>query len=221
MLGRALKGRRNEAVIATKVSAKNLAPADIRAACQRSLNRLQTDVIDLYQVHWPPSRSLSLEDMMATLLDLQRQGKVRVIGVSNFGELDMPDTLSCGRYDANQLPYSLLWRAIEFTIQPQCVEHKIGILPYSPLNQALLTGRYRNADEMPYQRTRTRHFRPDRRDSRHGYTRLRDRDLRRRRSHPPNQRRYRPANGACRPRLAAAQTGCDIGPGWRPQPAAS
>ena len=167
MLGRALKGRRDEAIIASKVSTTNLAPAAIRAACERSLKRLGTDVIDLYQVHWP-SRNVPFEDTMATLLDLQSAGVIRVIGVSNFGKLDMPDMLAFGRYDANQLPYSLLWRAIEFEIQPQCVEGNISILPYSPLNQALLTGRYRNADEMPYSRTRTRHFRGDRRDSRHG-----------------------------------------------------
>ena len=166
MLGRALRGRRTEALIATKVSERNLAPADIRAACERSLKRLETDVIDLYQVHWP-SRRVDFADSMSTLLDLQREGKIRVIGVSNFGALDMPDMLGCGRYEANQLPYSLLWRAIEFEIQPQCVAENISILPYSPLNQALLTGRYQNADEMPFSRTRTRHFRPDRRDSRH------------------------------------------------------
>ena len=167
MLGRALKGRRDEAIIATKVSTGNLAPATIRAACERSLKRLKTDTIDLYQVHWP-NRNVPFEDSMAALLDLQSAGLIRVIGVSNFGVLDMPDMLQFGRYEANQLPYSLLWRAIEFDIQPQCVEGNISILPYSPLNQALLTGRYRNADEMPYSRTRTRHFRGDRRDSRHG-----------------------------------------------------
>ncbi len=167
MLGRALMGRRDEAVIASKVSTGNLAPDAIRAACERSLKRLGTDYIDLYQVHWP-NRKLPFEDSMATLLDLQSAGLIRVIGVSNFGVLDMPDMLQFGRYEANQLPYSLLWRAIEFDIQPQCVERNISILPYSPLNQALLTGRYRNADEMPYARTRTRHFRGDRRDSRHG-----------------------------------------------------
>lgn len=166
MLGRALAGRRAEAIIATKVSTVNLAGADIRAACERSLKRLATDVIDLYQVHWP-SRAVPFDESMSTLLDLQREGKIRVIGVSNFGKLDMPDMLACGRYEANQLPYSLLWRAIEFDIQPQCVERNIGILPYSPLNQALLTGRYQSADEMPASRTRTRHFRPDRPDSRH------------------------------------------------------
>ena len=167
MLGRALQGRRSQAIIATKVSRDNLAPPDIRAACERSLKRLDTDYIDLYQVHWP-NRNLSFEDSMNTLLELQSEGKIRVIGVSNFGTLDMPEMLQYGRYEANQLPYSLLWRAIEFDIQPQCAEHNISILPYSPLNQALLTGRYRNADEMPFSRTRTRHFRGDRQASRHG-----------------------------------------------------
>ena len=166
MLGRALKGRRAEAVIASKVGQKNLAPADVRAACERSLKRLDTDVIDLYQVHWP-RRDIPFADTMGALEDLQREGKIRVIGVSNFGKLDAPDMLRCGRYDANQLPYSLLWRAIEIDIQPQCVADNVAILPYSPLNQGLLADRFRNADEMPFSRTRTRHFRPDRRDSRH------------------------------------------------------
>ena len=167
MLGRALKGRRSEAIIATKVSQSNLAPADLRAACERSLKRLDTDYIDLYQVHWP-RWDVPFGDTMSALLELQNAGKIRVIGVSNFGKLDMPDMLNCERYEANQLPYSLLWRAVEYDIQPQCVEHNIDILPYSPLNQALLTGRYRSADEMPFSRTRTRHFRGDRQDSRHG-----------------------------------------------------
>lgn len=118
-------------------------------------------------MHWP-NHDIPFADTMDTLLALQSEGKIRAIGVSNFGTRDMPDMLQCGRYDANQLPYSLLWRAIEFEVQPQCVAENISILPYSPLNQALLTDRYRNADEMPFSRTRTRHFRGDRRDSRHG-----------------------------------------------------
>lgn len=167
MLGRALKSRRDEAIIATKVSRNNLAPDDVNEACNRSLKHLQTDYIDLYQVHWP-NHDIPFEDTMSALLELQQAGKIREIGVSNFGKNDMPEMLSHGRYEANQLPYSLLWRAIEFDIQPQCVEQNISILPYSPLNQALLTGRYSNADEMPSSRTRTRHFRGDRKDSRHG-----------------------------------------------------
>lgn len=167
MLGRTLKGRRDEAIIATKASVRNLAPDDLREACENSLQRMQTDYIDLYQLHWP-SRQVPFEDTMAVMLDLQRAGKIRVIGVSNFGKQDMPDMLQRSRFESNQLPYSLLWRAIEFDIQPQCVEQQVGILAYSPLNQALLTGKYNNADEMPYSRTRTRHFRGDRKNSRHG-----------------------------------------------------
>lgn len=167
MLGRALKDRRNEAIIASKVSQSNLAPVDLRKACERSLKYLQTDYIDLYQIHWP-NHEVPYEDTMGTMLELQREGKIRVIGVSNFGKQDMPDMLNQGRYEANQLPYSLLWRAIEFDIQPQCVDQNISILPYSPLNQALLTGKYKNADEIPFSRTRTRHFRGDRQNSKHG-----------------------------------------------------
>ena len=105
---------------------------------------------------------------MRAMRDLQSEGKIRVIGVSNFGKQDMPDMLQQGRFESNQLPYSLLWRAIEFDIQPQCVDQQIGILAYSPLNQALLTGKYSSADAMPPSRTRTRHFRGDRKGSRHG-----------------------------------------------------
>jgi aryl-alcohol dehydrogenase-like predicted oxidoreductase len=84
MLGRALKGRRDEAVIASNVSISNLAPVAVRAACERSLQRLGADMIDLYQVH-RPSRNVPFEDTMATLLDVQCAGKIRVIGVSSFG----------------------------------------------------------------------------------------------------------------------------------------
>jgi myo-inositol catabolism protein IolS len=167
MLGRALKERRSEAIIASKVSANHLAPDDLREACERSLKYLQTDYIDLYQVHWP-NWDISYDDTMKTLLDLQQEGKIRVIGVSNFGTQDGQDMLKLGRYETNQLPYSLLWRAVEFDIQPQCVDENISILPYSPLNQALLTGKYKNADEMPHSRTRTRHFSGDRQNSKHG-----------------------------------------------------
>ena len=154
---------------------------------------------------------------MTALLDLQREGKIRVIGVSNFGKLDMPDMLQCGRYEANQLPYSLLWRAIEYDIQPQCVEHNISILPYSPLNQALLTGRYRDADEMPYSRTRTRHFRPDRRDSRHGTPGYEEETFAAVAAIREICADIGQADGACRPGLVAAQTSRDLRPRWRAQ----
>ncbi len=167
VLGRALKGRRHEAVIATKVSRSNLSPDDVLQACEGSLRCLQTDVIDLYQIHWP-SRTVPLDETMAALQKLHDQGKVRAIGVCNFGAGDLPDLLDIGWVETNQLPYSLLWRAIEYEIQPQCVEAGVGILCYSPLMQGLLTGKYATPDEVPEGRARIRLFSGDRPGSRHG-----------------------------------------------------
>jgi myo-inositol catabolism protein IolS len=167
VLGRALVGRRHEAVIATKVNRVNLAGDAIQRACERSLRYLQTDYIDLYQIHWP-SRTVPLEETMATLGKLREQGKVRAIGVCNFGVQDLSDLLEIGWVEANQLPYSLLWRAIEYEIQPKCVDAGLGILCYSPLIQGLLTGKFTSPGEVPEGRARTRLFSGDRSQARHG-----------------------------------------------------
>ncbi|GAB4564505.1 MAG: aldo/keto reductase [Anaerolineae bacterium] len=167
ILGKALKGRRHEAVIATKVSTSHLAPDDVRQACEGSLRRLGTDYIDLYQIHWP-SREVPIAETLGAMERLREEGKIRAIGVSNFGVKDLTALLEVGRCETNQLPYSLLWRAIEYEILPVCVEHEIGVLCYSPLAQGLLTGKFRSADEVPPGRARTRHFRGDRPEARHG-----------------------------------------------------
>lgn len=167
ILGRALEERRSRAVIATKVSESNAAEADVIAACDRSLQRLQTDYIDLYQLHWP-SREVDLAETIGALERLQQQGKIRTYGVCNFGPEDLAELLSVGSPVSNQLPYNLLWRAIEYEIIPTCMEHDIGILCYSPLAQALLTGKYRSADDVPGGRARTKHFSSERPDARHG-----------------------------------------------------
>jgi myo-inositol catabolism protein IolS len=167
VLGRALAGRRHEAVIATKVSRSNLSGEGVRQACERSLRHLQTDYIDLYQIHWP-SRTVPLEETMAVLEDLQDQGKARAIGVCNFGLLDLADLAKIGRVETNQLPYSLLWRAIEYEVQPRCAEEGLGILCYSPLMQGLLTGKFSSPDDVPEGRARTRLFSADRSQTRHG-----------------------------------------------------
>jgi aryl-alcohol dehydrogenase-like predicted oxidoreductase len=91
---------------------------------------------------------------------LQREGKVRAIGVSNFGVIDLPELLKSGRPTSNQLPYSLLFRAIEFGVQQLCVENDISILAYSPLMHGLLAGKFETLDDMPVTRARTRHFSP-------------------------------------------------------------
>ncbi|HHX43345.1 MAG TPA: aldo/keto reductase [Chloroflexi bacterium] len=167
VLGRALEGRRDRAVIATKVSAEHLRPSDLRASCEASLRRLRTDVIDLYQIHWP-SRTIPLEETVPTLQALRDEGKIRAFGVSNFGGGDLADLLRLTPCTSNQLPYSLLWRAIEFGIRDACVANDIGIIVYSPLEQGLLTGKYASPDEVPAGRARTRFFSSDRPLTRHG-----------------------------------------------------
>jgi aryl-alcohol dehydrogenase-like predicted oxidoreductase len=167
VLGRALGGRRDRAVIATKVSSSHLSGAELERACERSLRALQTDYIDLYQIHWP-SRSVPLAASVQALEKLQRQGKIRAIGVCNFGPVDFAELLTIGRCESNQLPYSLLWRGIEYEIGQACTDHDVGILCYSPLAQGLLTGKFSSADDVPEGRARTRYFSSARPLTRHG-----------------------------------------------------
>ena len=168
VLGNALRGRRGSAVIASKVSPTNLAPRDLVAACERSLASLQTDHIDLYQVHWP-SRDVPLHETWEAMARLKQQGKVRAIGVSNFGPGDLSDLLKLDPLPAsNQLPYNLLTRTIERAVLPMCREHDIGVITYSALMWGLLADKYLDADEVPASRARTRHFSGDRPQARHG-----------------------------------------------------
>ncbi|MBM3190464.1 MAG: aldo/keto reductase [Chloroflexi bacterium] len=168
VLGIALQGRRSEALIATKVSPENCAPATLRAHCEASLRCLQTDYVDLYQVHWPITQH-ALDDAYATLEDLRAEGKVRAIGVSNHGVEQLGQVLATGvRLASVQLCYSLLSRAIETGVLPLCEERGIGVIAYMALMQGLLVGMWASADEVPPFRARTRHFRGDRPGVRHG-----------------------------------------------------
>ena len=167
VLGQGLEGRRSEAVIATKVSANHLSPGDIREACEESLKNLRTDVIDLYQIHWP-NHDIPIEESWRALEDLQTQGKIRTLGVCNFAVRDMGDLLAVGHCETDQLPYNLLWRAIEHEVQPLCVENHVGLICYSSLAQGLLTGRYASADEVPDGLSRSRLFSADRPMAKHG-----------------------------------------------------
>jgi myo-inositol catabolism protein IolS len=92
---------------------------------------------------------------------------VRAIGVCNFGVGDLSDLLALGWVETNQLPYSLLWRAIEYGIRQKCINQGVGILCYSPLVQGLLTGKFSSPDEVPEGRARTRLFSSDRPQTRH------------------------------------------------------
>ena len=167
VLGEALYGRRDRAVIATKVSQKNLTAAKVASSCEGSLRRLRTDYIDLYQIHWP-NWDIPIEETYGALDKLKQSGKIRVIGVSNFGVKDLSDLLEIGRCETNQLPYSLFWRAIEHEIKPRCEENEVGILCYSPLAQGLLTGRYTSVDGVPEHLTWTRWYTSGRGHATHG-----------------------------------------------------
>ncbi len=166
VLGQGLTGRRSEAVIATKISGGNLAPGDVETACDRSLKYLGTDYIDLYQIHWP-NHEVPIEDSWEALNRLVEKGKVRALGVCNFAVEDLSAVQALGGCQSDQLPYSLVWRAIEYEIQPLCSETNTGMICYSPLAQGVLTGRYKNADEVPEGLARTRHYSKDRPQSVH------------------------------------------------------
>ena len=166
-LGKALADRRDRAVIASKFSSAHSAPDELAAALQRSLQNLGTDYIDLYMIHWP-SRTVPLADTWAAMEKLRDQGKIRALGISNFGIGDLNDVLEIGQPVTNELPYNLLTRAIEHEILPACLQRQIGVLCYSPMLLSLLTGKYATADEVPAGRARTRHFSTDRPGARHG-----------------------------------------------------
>jgi myo-inositol catabolism protein IolS len=145
MLARALGHRRDEIVLATKVSWDHLRADQVVAACERSLRNLGTDVIDLYQIHWPAgsfgSERVPLEETMDALVRLRQAGKIRAIGVSNFDLPQLREACALGPVDTLQPPYSLLWRHAERELLPFCRTHGVAVLAYSPLAQGLLTGK--------------------------------------------------------------------------------
>jgi len=167
LLAEAIGHVRDRAVIATKVSQGELAPERLTASCERSLRLLRTDRIDLLQPHWP-NPDVPVAETMAALCRLREQGKVRAIGLSNFGPDYLREALAAAPVCTNQLCYSLLFRAVERQIQPLCVERGVGILCYSPLCQGLLTGKFRSPADVPDGRARTRLFSPARPEARHG-----------------------------------------------------
>lgn len=114
----------------------------VLADCDRSLKRLGTDYIDLYQIHWPDATTPISETMEALQL-LIRQGKIRAGAVSNYSVDQMAEALKTYHIASNQIPYSMVNRAIEKDSVPFCIENNIGILAYSPLQRGLLTGKFK------------------------------------------------------------------------------
>src|SRR5258708_23840859 len=113
----------------------------IRRECEDSLRRLQVDVIDLYQVHWPPEdNGPGLEEAWQTMAALQKEGKVRWIGVSNFDAAQIRRAQAIAPVTSNQPPYSMIRRAIESETLPFCAQQGIGTISYAPMASGLLTG---------------------------------------------------------------------------------
>jgi aryl-alcohol dehydrogenase-like predicted oxidoreductase len=120
---------------------KVLSRDSIRREVEDSLRRLSIDVIDLYQIHWPPDPdSPVLEEGWSTMADLKREGKVRWIGVSNFNVAQLKRAQAIASVTSLQPPYSLVHREIEDTILPYCLREGIGVIVYSPMASGLLTG---------------------------------------------------------------------------------
>jgi aryl-alcohol dehydrogenase-like predicted oxidoreductase len=156
IIGRALKGRRDDIVLATKVNGSmgedpNHGGSSRRwivTAVEHSLRRLQTDHIDLYQIHHPDPRT-DIEETLSALTDLVRSGKVRAIGSSNALASEIveahwvADRRGLQRFRTEQPPYSILNRGIEREVLPTCQRYGMGTLVWSPLAMGLLTGRYR------------------------------------------------------------------------------
>lgn len=146
IVAKALSDVRDQVIYATKVFANHLKYEQVIEACNNSLKNLQTDYIDLYQIHWPAgtwnSEIVPIEETMKALNYLKQQGKIRSIGVSNFSRTQLEEACQYGQIDSLQPPYSLFWRHIEKETLPYCVENNISILAYSSLAQGILTGKF-------------------------------------------------------------------------------
>jgi methylglyoxal reductase len=161
IVGKALRDRRDRAVIATKCGLwwdddegtvhfelsgktvrRSLSPRTLRVEVEASLRRLRTHCIDLMQTHWQAVEPFKtpIADTMACLMALRDEGKIRAVGVSNASCAEMDEYRAAGRLASCQPRYSMLDRKIEADILPYCVDHTVASLVYSPLEQGLLTG---------------------------------------------------------------------------------
>jgi aryl-alcohol dehydrogenase-like predicted oxidoreductase len=148
VVARALEGVRNRPYVFTKCArvwderrqiGKSLKAESIRRECEASLRRLKVDVIDLYQMHWPEPEE-DIEEGWSAMARLQKEGKVRWIGVSNFNVDQLKRIQAVAPVTSLQPPYSLVARAVESDILPYCQQQNIGVIVYSPMRNGLLSG---------------------------------------------------------------------------------
>ncbi|MFE3839485.1 aldo/keto reductase, partial [Pseudogemmobacter sonorensis] len=162
IVGKALKGRRDEAVLATKAAVPMGEDPNMRGGSRRwitravegSLRRLQTDHIDLYQIH-RPSPDTDVEETLSLLTDLMRAGKIRAFGASTVPASDIiqaqwtAERRGLARLRTEQPPYSILNHSIEREVLPACQRYGMGVLAWSPLAKGMLTGKYRRGAPQP------------------------------------------------------------------------
>ncbi|MFP4302547.1 MAG: aldo/keto reductase [Alkalispirochaetaceae bacterium] len=156
VVGKAIKGRRDEVILGTKVGiirtatdfVRNLKPESIRKEIDDSLRRLGVDTIDLYQIHWPDPDT-PLEESLEELIKLREQGKYRYLGVSNFDTKLMSQAEEQAGIVSLQPQFSLLVRDIEDEILPFCRKHNFGVLSYGTLAGGILTGKFREIPQLP------------------------------------------------------------------------
>jgi aryl-alcohol dehydrogenase-like predicted oxidoreductase len=162
IVGKALKGRRDKIVLATKVygpmgddpNQQGTSRRWIMQEVDNSLRRLQTDYIDLYQIH-RPAPDTDIEETLSALTDLIRAGKVRAIGSSTFPVSEIVEAQwvaerrGLARFRTEQPPYSIVDRGIEYDMLPTCERYGMGVLVWSPLSKGMLTGRYRKGQPLP------------------------------------------------------------------------
>ncbi|MBE3599362.1 MAG: aldo/keto reductase [Limnochordaceae bacterium] len=151
------KVARDQVVIATKCGMewddkenvwRNSSPSRIRKEVEESLRRLRVETIDIYQVHWPDPKT-PIAETAEVFVQLQREGKIRALGVSNYDVQQMDEWRKVAPLHSNQPPYSLFDRRIEADVLPYCRQHGIGVLAYSPLARGLLTGKFTEATTFP------------------------------------------------------------------------
>ncbi len=149
VVGRALSGHSERPYIFTKCSmiwdeqrkvGHSLKKDSVKREAEASLRRLQVETIDLYQIHWP-NPDTEIEEGWAAMAELQREGKVRYLGVSNFSITQMQRAQQIAPITALQPPYSLIERGIEDEILPFCARNQIGVIAYSPMASGLLSGK--------------------------------------------------------------------------------
>ena len=168
VVGRAIKGIRNEVIMATKCGrvwegdsreiGKSLRADSIRREVEASLKRLAIEVIDLYQIHWPEPDE-EIEEGWGTVADLVKEGKIRYGGVSNFSLEQLKRAQAIHPITSLQPPYSMFRREIEEEIMAYCGSNQIGIIAYSPMQAGLLTGKFtkERAAGLPESDWRSRH----------------------------------------------------------------